>query len=142
MLESEQRSISDVNVEITGISLDWGSHLCFSLSCSPALCSPVSCRQLLLLRGNPQAAAPCVSAGDLSQRPGFYLGSLLTCSELLALPSTSAHNFCFSSLVSFVLLNETLKEKTPLSSPSSSIGKAVPLVLIPAPPGRGSWCWE
>lgn len=44
---------------------------------------------------------------------------LLTCAELLAFPSTSvpAHNFWFSSLHSFVLLNKTMKEKIPPNSP-------------------------
>lgn len=73
------------------------------------------------------AAAPGVSAGDFSQRPDFILSSdpaaatctsLLTSSEILTFPftSVSARNFWFSSLHSFVLLNETTREKIPLNS--------------------------
>lgn len=35
-----------------------------------------------------------------------------------------------------------MKEKIPPNSPGSSVGNAVALILIPAQPGGGSWCWE
>lgn len=149
--------------EITRISRGRGSRLCLLPTCCPrALCSPVSSAWktagsfLVLQRENPghvMAASGCVSAGGLSQRPDSCLSSdpaagsrtsLLTCSELLAFPSTSvpAHSSWFSSLHSFVLLNETMKEKIPPNSPGGSVRSTVTLILIPARPGRGSWCCE
>lgn len=113
----------------------------------------------MLQRENPghvMAASGCVvvslrvtypkgQTSSLSSHPAAGSGtSLLTCSELLAFPSTSVpvHTFWFSSLHSFVLLNETMTEKIPLNSPGGFIRSTVTLISIPAPPGRGSWCWE
>lgn len=120
------------------------------------LCAQVSSSNLQVpaSEGAGQGCSSCwCLCCDFSQKPGFRLSSdpaaatwtsLLTCSELLALPSTSvpAHNFWFSSLHSFVLLNETPKEKIPVSSAGGSVRSAVTLILIPAPPrealGAGS----